>query len=361
MKSWCPPPRRRACSSSAFCWSTTSRRFAPGAPRRHRRRRSTRSRRAPGRSSARSASRWSSISTSPAAPRTLPIALKDYADRVQEMLRQYVRAARGKIILNQHRSEAGHARGGKGDGGRHLASRSGRVTNQPFYFGLVAIQADQQKTIPALTTDREQFLEYDLSQLLYQVQQVNRPKLGLLTSLPLQGPDGFHGDAKRPAAVQPAGATTSGRRPTTSSTLSRPRRPSPPASIFSRSSTRRASRRALEYAIDQFLLSGKPVFIAVDPSSRTQPHARQPGLDDGRARARRHQRPARPLPRMGHRLQSAGRGRRSRECAVSAGRARRHRSRARVHGVHPRGPQRNRAADEQPGVASGSSRPAASP
>ena len=31
---------------------------------------------------------------------TLPIAVKNYADRVLEMLRQYVRAAHGKIILN---------------------------------------------------------------------------------------------------------------------------------------------------------------------------------------------------------------------------------------------------------------------
>jgi len=55
-----------------------------------------------------------------------------------------------------------------------------------FFFGLVVTQADQQKNIPAFTPQREQFLEYDLSKLVYSVQQIDKRKLGLLTSLPLQ-------------------------------------------------------------------------------------------------------------------------------------------------------------------------------
>src|ERR1035438_4375033 len=61
---------------------------------------------------------------------------------------------------------------------------------EQFYFGLVATQADQQKTIAALSPDREQFLEYDVSELVYGVQQLDKKKLGLITSLPLQGTQG---------------------------------------------------------------------------------------------------------------------------------------------------------------------------
>ena len=41
--------------------------------------------------------------------------------------------------------------------------------------------------IPALTPQREQFLEYDVSELIYGVGQTDKKKLGLITSLPLQG------------------------------------------------------------------------------------------------------------------------------------------------------------------------------
>src|SRR6185369_10640311 len=58
---------------------------------------------------------------------------------------------------------------------------------EQFFFGLVVTQADQQKAIPAFTPQREQFLEYDLSKLVFSVQQLDKRKLGLLTSLPLQG------------------------------------------------------------------------------------------------------------------------------------------------------------------------------
>ena len=56
-----------------------------------------------------------------------------------------------------------------------------------FSSGLSATSADQQKTIPALNPDRELFLEYDISQLIYCVLQLNKKRLGLVTSLPLMG------------------------------------------------------------------------------------------------------------------------------------------------------------------------------
>ena len=101
------------------------------------------------------------------------------------MLGQYVRSAHGKITLNvidpkpdTPEEEKATAAG--------VAPQTWPSTGEQFYFGLVAIQAEQQKVIPALVTDREQFLEYDLSQLLYQVQLLDRRKLGLLSGVPLR-------------------------------------------------------------------------------------------------------------------------------------------------------------------------------
>ena len=198
--------------------------------------------------------------------RTLPIALKNYAGRVQEMLRQYVRAAHGRITLNvidpkpdTPEEEKATAAG--------ISPQTWPATGGQFYFGLVAVEAEQQKVIPALTADREQFLEYDLSQLLYQTQQLDRRKLGFLTSLPLQGQMDFM-------------SMQSGRMPQSQLVVSEwektfdlvtvePSADSLPANldVLAIIHPQNLSRK-LEFAIDQFLLSGKPVFLALDPSSR---------------------------------------------------------------------------------------------
>src|ERR1044072_7503728 len=116
----------------------------------------------------------------------LPIAYKNYAARVQEMLRQYVRAARGKLTLNiiNPRPDTPEEEKATASG---LTPQVAQQGGEQFFFGLIVTQADQQKTIPAFSPQREQFLEYDLSKLVYGVQQLDKRKLGLLTSLPLQG------------------------------------------------------------------------------------------------------------------------------------------------------------------------------
>src|SRR4051812_17080292 len=106
----------------------------------------------------------------------LPIAYKNYAARVQEMLRQYVRAARGKLVLNVINPQPDTPEEEKASAAG-LEQQEPQQGGEPFFFGLVVTQADQQKTIPNLTPQREQFLEYDLSKLIHSVQQFDKPKL----------------------------------------------------------------------------------------------------------------------------------------------------------------------------------------
>ena len=114
---------------------------------------------------------------------------KNYAERVREMLRQYVRASGGKVRLNAIDPEPDTPEGEKATAaGVEPQTIPG---GSAFYFGLVATQADQQKVIAALTPQREQFLEYDVSELIYGVGQADKKKLGLITSLPLQGSSGM--------------------------------------------------------------------------------------------------------------------------------------------------------------------------
>jgi ABC-type uncharacterized transport system involved in gliding motility auxiliary subunit len=188
---------------------------------------------------------------------------KNYAERVREMLRQYVRASHGKVRLNVIDPEPDTPEEEK-------ATAAGIVPQTipgggQFYFGLVATQADQQKVIAALNPQREQFLEYDVSEVIYGVGQTEKKKLGLITSLPLQGSPGMPmmgqpgtesqfvvGEWEDTYQIVPVEAAAS-ELPAGLDVL---------AIIHPENLTPR-----LQFAIDQFLLGGKPVFLAVDPSS----------------------------------------------------------------------------------------------
>jgi ABC-type uncharacterized transport system involved in gliding motility auxiliary subunit len=195
----------------------------------------------------------------------LRIEVKNYADRVREMLRQYVRASHGKITINLIDPAPDTPQEEKATAAGIEAQRA-QTGAEPFYLGLVATQADQQKAIPALTPDREQFLEYDLSELIYNVQQLDKKKLGLITSLPLNGTPGnpMAGQPDQPGQyVVTEWQDTFDIVPVEATATELPPKLDALAIVHPENLTLK-----LQFAIDQFLLSGKPVFLAVDPASQ---------------------------------------------------------------------------------------------
>ena len=200
----------------------------------------------------------------------LPIAYKNYAARVQEMLRQYGRAARGKLTLNviNPRPDTPEEEKATAAG---LTPQVAQQGGEQFFFGLIVTQADQQKTIAAFTPQREQFLEYDLSKLIFSVQQLDKRKLGLITSLPLQGTS--------PQEMQMMMMMR--RQPQPSQTVMTELEQSFRIVSVESSATElpgdldalmvvhpQGLSPKLQFAIDQFILGGKPVFLALDPSSQ---------------------------------------------------------------------------------------------
>ncbi len=188
---------------------------------------------------------------------------KNYAERVREMLRQYTRASGGKVRLNVIDPEP--------DTPEEEKATAAGIEPQTipggsqFYFGLVATQADQQKAIAALSPQREQFLEYDVSELIYGVGQTEKKKLGLITSLPLQGSPGMPmmgQEATEGQFVVGEWEETYQIVPMEASATELPAGLDVLAIIHPQNLSPK-----LQFAIDQFLLSAKPVFLAVDPSS----------------------------------------------------------------------------------------------
>jgi ABC-type uncharacterized transport system involved in gliding motility auxiliary subunit len=200
----------------------------------------------------------------------LPIAYKNYAARVQEMLRQYVRASRGKLTLNvvNPRPDTPEEEKATASG---LTPQVAQQGGEQFFFGLIVTQADQQKTIPAFTPQREQFLEYDLSKLIFSVQQLDKRKLGLLASLPLQGtsPQEMQMMMMMRRQPQPSQMVVSELEQSFQILPVEPTATELPAGldVLVVAHPQNLSPK-LQFAIDQFLLGGKPVFLALDPSSQ---------------------------------------------------------------------------------------------
>ena len=200
----------------------------------------------------------------------LPIAYKNYAARVSEMLRQYVRASHGKLTLNVITPRADTPAEEKATAAG-LTPQVSQQGGEQFFLGLVVTQADQQKHIPAFAPQREQFLEYDLSKLIYSVQQLDKRKLGLITSLPLQGssPQEMQMMMMRHQQPQPSQMVITELEQSFNIIKVEQTASELPAELDALAVIHPQNLSPkLQFAIDQFLLAGKPVFLALDPASQ---------------------------------------------------------------------------------------------
>jgi ABC-type uncharacterized transport system involved in gliding motility auxiliary subunit len=129
------------------------------------------------------------------AARDLPV-LRNYAMRVEEMLKAYEREANGKIKLHivdpEPFSEDEDKAAGFG-----LQAVPANQSGEQIYFGLAGTNAvDDKQVIPFFPLDQEEFLEYQLSQLVQGLAKPERPVVGLLSGLQLNG--GFDMAARQP-------------------------------------------------------------------------------------------------------------------------------------------------------------------
>jgi ABC-type uncharacterized transport system involved in gliding motility auxiliary subunit len=114
-------------------------------------------------------------------------ALKPYAARVREMLASYEKLSGDRISLEiidpepfspeEDRAAAFGLRGVPYD-----------ATGNRGYFGLVGTNTtDDTSTLPFLAPDREAFLEYDLTRLVYDLAHPDKPVIALLDGIGING------------------------------------------------------------------------------------------------------------------------------------------------------------------------------
>ena len=197
--------------------------------------------------------------------------LGSYADRVHDLLRTYAEESGGRIVVEyidpeQFSPEEDRA---VGFGLQPVALEGGTSSG---YFGIAGTNStDDVDVLPVLSPEREAFLEYDLTRMVNNLANPNKPVVALLSSLPLNADpalqyqpwqvmqelrqffdvrvmegdvDRFADDVGLLMLVHPQGLS-----------------------------------EKTQYAIDQFVLRGGKALVFVDPHSEAQAlRQQQPGM-----------------------------------------------------------------------------------
>lgn len=113
--------------------------------------------------------------------------VRSYADRVEEMLGEFKNSSNGKIRLSvidpAPFSEEEDQATGFGLQGAQLNSSGDKL-----YFGLAGTNTiGDEVSVPFFQPDKEKFLEYDLSKLVYELANPKKTVIGLMSGLPVMG------------------------------------------------------------------------------------------------------------------------------------------------------------------------------
>jgi ABC-type uncharacterized transport system involved in gliding motility auxiliary subunit len=190
-----------------------------------------------------------------------------YAQRVRELLDQYVAAAHGKLRLEVYNpqpfSDAEDRAVAFGLQGVPLDAAGEQV-----YFGLAATNStDDQQVIAFFQPERERFLEYDLTKLVHSLAFPKKTVVGLISTLPLEGDmmAMMRGRPAEPMAVIEQLNQLDTVKPLGANIDAIP----PDIDVLMLVHPQNLSEKTL-YAIDQFVLRGGKALVFVDPLSELQ-------------------------------------------------------------------------------------------
>ncbi len=197
-----------------------------------------------------------------------------YAERVRAMLEEYVAVSNGKVRLEvldpepftetEDRAMAYGLQGVPVD-----------QSGEQVYFGLAGTNLlDDERTIPFFQPDRDRFLEYDLTRLVYELSNPRRPVMGVISSLPLNG-DPRAMMMRQPGVGQPFVVMNQLRQFFTIRDFAADvQRIEDDVQVLMVAHAQNLSDTAL-YAIDQFVMRGGRLIALTDPHSESQ--ASRPG------------------------------------------------------------------------------------
>ena len=115
----------------------------------------------------------------------MPVQLRSFAQRVEDMVREFKAVAGAKLVVERYnpRPDSEEEDAAQLDGIEPQQLMSG----EQFYLGIAVSQLDRKQAIPVLAPARERLLEYDLIRAIARAGIAERPKVGLMSGLPVLG------------------------------------------------------------------------------------------------------------------------------------------------------------------------------
>lgn len=117
--------------------------------------------------------------------REMPVQLKTFAQRVEDLLNEYRKVSKGNIEIKKFDPRPDT----DAEDAANLDGIEGQMINlgDKIYLGLAISQLDAKVTIPFLSPDREKLLEYDISRAISRVITTEKPVIGVMSPLPIFG------------------------------------------------------------------------------------------------------------------------------------------------------------------------------
>ncbi|TAJ17466.1 MAG: hypothetical protein EPO68_09485 [Planctomycetota bacterium] len=198
--------------------------------------------------------------------------LQTYAQRVRELLDEYVLAAQGKLVLKQIDPEPFSEEQDRAQAAGLAAIPVSR--SDSAYFGLVGTNSTgDQEVITYLNPENERTLEYDVTRLVHTLANPQKQVIGLVSSLPLDGSGGGGFMAQReeawPIVTQLRQLYEVRALDLSSGDIA------PDVGALLVVHPKELTDNAL-YAIDQFVMSGKHALVFVDPHCEVDPSGQDP-------------------------------------------------------------------------------------
>ena len=193
-----------------------------------------------------------------------------YGTRVRDFLEEYVRASGGKITLEvkDPRPDSEDEEWAQKYGLSQIQMPGG----QGLYLGLVGTnQIGDESAIPLFELTRQEFLEYDITKLIYSLQNSFKPIIGVISTLDIKG----KGNPEQQQQSNPwmlvkqLESVTETRFLNTDVTSFDPNQ-----KVLVVIHPKNLSQETL-YAIDQFVMGGGFLLVFVDPFSQHDPEAQK--------------------------------------------------------------------------------------
>lgn len=115
----------------------------------------------------------------------IPNHIKTFASRTLDFLSEYEYAGNGKVSIEQYNPKPDSEEEEWAEA--YGLQKISLPTGEAVYFGLVALQADQEESIPFLDPNKEPHLEYDITRMISRVSTPNKNKIGVISSIPVFG------------------------------------------------------------------------------------------------------------------------------------------------------------------------------